>query len=135
MAFSCADGSKISKDALGFIANAAASVRACARMVDTPTSELNTDHFVAEAKDVAKRTGVKITVTRQKKLAEKGFGGLVGVGQAADHEPALVVLSHKPKGAKKTISWVGKGIVYDTGGLSLKMKNTMPGFNITGFPV
>ena len=130
IAFSCADGSTISKDALGFISNAAASVRACARMVDTPTSELNTDHFVAEAKEVAKRTGTKITVLRQKKLEEKGFGGLVGVGQAADHEPALVVLTHKPTGAKKKVSWVGKGIVYDTGGLSLKMKGSMAGMKM-----
>lgn len=130
IAFSCANGDKITKDALGFISNAATSVRAGARMVDTPTSELNTDHFVAEAKDVAKRTGVKITVLRQKKLEEKGFGGLVGVGKAAIHEPALVILSHKPSGAKKKISWVGKGIVYDTGGLSLKMKGSMAGMKM-----
>ena len=48
--------------------------------------------------------------------------GLYGVGKAADHPPALVVLSHKPEGATRTIAWVGKGIVYDTGGLSIKSK-------------
>jgi leucyl aminopeptidase len=54
-------------------------------------------------------------------LKEKGFGGIYGVGKAAEHKPALVVLSHKPEGATKTIAWVGKGIVYDTGGLSIKV--------------
>lgn len=44
------------------------------------------------------------------------------MGKAALHAPALAVLSHTPPGATETIAWVGKGIVYDTGGLSLKGK-------------
>lgn len=48
--------------------------------------------------------------------------GIYGVGKAASHPPALAVLSHFPLGATKTIAWVGKGIVYDTGGLSIKDK-------------
>lgn len=53
--------------------------------------------------------------------------GIYGVGKAAQHPPALAVLSHTPSGATQTIAWVGKGIVYDTGGLSIKGKvNTPP---------
>lgn len=48
--------------------------------------------------------------------------GIYGVGKAAQHPPALAVLSHTPEGATQTIAWVGKGIVYDTGGLSIKGK-------------
>lgn len=48
--------------------------------------------------------------------------GIYGVGKAALHPPALAVLSHTPEGATQTIAWVGKGIVYDTGGLSIKGK-------------
>lgn len=48
--------------------------------------------------------------------------GIYGVGRAAEHPPALAVLSHTPVGATQTIAWVGKGIVYDTGGLSIKGK-------------
>lgn len=48
--------------------------------------------------------------------------GIHGVGKAAEHPPALAVLSHTPDGATQTIAWVGKGIVYDTGGLSIKGK-------------
>ena len=51
--------------------------------------------------------------------------GIYGVGKAAEHLPALVVLSHTPSGAKETVCWVGKGIVYDTGGLSIKGKVCM----------
>ena len=48
--------------------------------------------------------------------------GIYGVGKAALHPPALAVLSHTPDRATQTIAWVGKGIVYDTGGLSMKGK-------------
>lgn len=48
--------------------------------------------------------------------------GLYGVGKAALHPPALAVLSHTPDGATQTVAWVGKGVVYDTGGLSIKGK-------------
>ena len=48
--------------------------------------------------------------------------GVYGVGKAATHPPALAILSHRPHGATKNIAWVGKGIVYDTGGLCLKSK-------------
>ena len=48
--------------------------------------------------------------------------GIYGVGQAAAHPPALAVLSYCPPGATKTIAWVGKGIVYDTGGICLKTR-------------
>ena len=50
------------------------------------------------------------------------YVGIYGVGKAAIHQPALTVLSHKPEGATKNIAWCGKGIVYDTGGLSIKEK-------------
>lgn len=50
------------------------------------------------------------------------ISGIYGVGKAAEHPPALAVLSHTPSGATQTIAWIGKGIVYDTGGLSIKSK-------------
>merc|ERR1711936_677544 len=64
---------------------------------------------------------------RGEELRDRGFGGIWGVGQGALHPPALVVLSHTPPTSKQAIAWVGKGIVYDTGGLSIKGKTAMPG--------
>lgn len=55
-------------------------------------------------------------------LKKKGLGGIYGVGKASSVAPALAVLSYTPPGATETIAWVGKGIVYDTGGLSIKGK-------------
>ena len=54
-------------------------------------------------------------------MKDGGFGGIYGVGKAAEHPPALVVLSHRVPGAKHNVAWVGKGIVYDSGGLSIKI--------------
>ncbi|KPP61007.1 putative aminopeptidase NPEPL1 [Scleropages formosus] len=53
--------------------------------------------------------------------------GIYGVGKGATSRPALAVLSHTPPAATQTIAWVGKGVVYDTGGLILKGKTQLPG--------
>ncbi len=103
------------------------AVRQACRLFDTPTNELHTDAFVDEARAVAQRTGAELTVLRGQALEELGMGGLLGVGKAARHGPALVALLHDPPGAERTVAWVGKGLVYDTGGLSLKSKDGMPG--------
>ncbi|XP_016367688.1 probable aminopeptidase NPEPL1 [Sinocyclocheilus rhinocerous] len=83
--------------------------------------------LLQEIKAVGNELGITPTIIRGEELKQKGFGGIYGVGKAAQHPPALAVLSHTPSGATQTIAWVGKGIVYDTGGLSIKGKTTMPG--------
>lgn len=50
------------------------------------------------------------------------FPGIYSVGKAAERLPALAYLSYRPPGAEKTVAWVGKGIVFDTGGLCIKTK-------------
>ncbi|MED6274235.1 putative aminopeptidase npepl1 [Characodon lateralis] len=109
------------------LANAADGVRLAARIVDTPCNEMNTDHFLDEIKAVGSELGITPVIIRGEELKQRGFGGIYGVGRAAENPPALAVLSHTPDGATQTIAWVGKGIVYDTGGLSIKGKTTMPG--------
>lgn len=118
------DGGVINTPSLRY---AAAAVQQASHLVDMPTSELHTDAFVQQAQTVAKQLGVSCSVIQGHALQEQGFGGLWNVGRTATHLPALVILSHEPQGASQTVVWVGKGIVYDTGGLSLKTKETMPG--------
>ena len=103
------------------------AVRFCAELVDTPPSELHTDSYLDIVQQVVKRLpGVKLTVIKGTELQEKGFGGLWGVGKAATHLPALAILSYTPANSKYSSAWVGKGIVYDTGGLSIKGSTNMP---------
>ena len=103
------------------------AVRMCCRLVDTPASELHTQAFVELARETAATVGAEISVLEGESLAHAGLGGIWGVGKAASHPPALVVLEYAPDGYEKTVGWVGKGIVYDTGGLSIKSKTGMPG--------
>lgn len=107
----------------------AQSVQLSAHLVDSPTNELHTQAFVQEARDIATMLGASCTVIEGTDLREQGFGGLWGVGRTATHPPALVILEHNPAepASDKTFVWVGKGIVYDTGGLSIKSKTGMPG--------
>ncbi|GCC37134.1 hypothetical protein chiPu_0015635 [Chiloscyllium punctatum] len=117
----------IEEATLECLASAADGIRLAARIVDTPCNEMNTDIFLEEIKMVGDALGIVPTIIRGEELKEQGFGGIYGVGKAAETPPALAVLSYLPEGATQTIAWVGKGIVYDTGGLSIKGKTTMPG--------
>jgi len=107
----------------------AEGIQLTCRLVDAPCSELNTDAFVAEALGQVKELKhVESKVIRGADLEAQGFGGIYGVGKAAEHPPALVILSYNPTSAtQKGVVMVGKGIVYDTGGLSIKTKEGMPG--------
>lgn len=102
-------------------------IRCAARIVDMPCNEMNVTHFIEEVQKVANDLGKVPTIIRGEELNERGFGGIYGVGKAAAVPPALVVLAHEPVGATESYAWVGKGIVYDTGGLSIKAKTSMPG--------
>ena len=76
-----------------------------------------------QAADVAQRAGLGIKVWDEEQLAKQGFGGIVGVGQASANPPRLVRLDYAPKrGGRKAphVVLVGKGITFDTGGLSIK---------------
>lgn len=109
------------------LGDAAYGIRLAAKIVDMPCNEMNVSHFVAEVEAIGAELGITPLIIRGEELNEKGFGGIYGVGKAATAPPALAVLSYKPDGATETVAWVGKGIVYDTGGLSIKGKTAMPG--------
>lgn len=104
-------------------------IQSAAALVDMPTNELSTTAFAALAEAGAKSTpDVEFFMLSGDELKDAGLGGLYGVGKAASEPPRLVVLKYTAKDAgPESVCWVGKGIVYDTGGLSLKTKDGMPG--------
>uniref|UniRef100_A0A0B7AAC1 Cytosol aminopeptidase domain-containing protein n=1 Tax=Arion vulgaris TaxID=1028688 RepID=A0A0B7AAC1_9EUPU len=106
---------------------AADGVRLAAKIVDMPCSEMNVDNFVQEIRDVGTELGITAKVISGEELAVKGLGGIYGVGKAATVPPAMAVLSHIVPNSTETITWVGKGIVFDTGGLCIKTKAGMCG--------
>ena len=63
---------------------------------------------------------VDVKVYDENEIIEAGFGGLIGVNRGADRPPRMAVMRYSPDGATKTVAFVGKGIVFDSGGLSIK---------------
>lgn len=117
----------LTDEEIAVLLNTIDGIRLAAKIVDAPCNEMNVLHFINEANQVGQEIGIKPTVISGEELNQRGFGGIYGVGKAASVPPALVVLSHEPTGATETYAFVGKGIVYDTGGLSIKAKTSMPG--------
>ena len=102
-------------------------------LINTPPSHLTPSTFVAEFKKLA-GSRVKVEILNEVQLKKGGYGGIIGVGQGSANPPRLLRLSYAPKGAKRRLALVGKGITFDTGGLALKpaqgmeaMKSDMSG--------
>ncbi|MFM7212624.1 MAG: leucyl aminopeptidase, partial [Actinomycetota bacterium] len=72
-----------------------------------------------------KKLPVRVEVWDEDHLAEDEFGGILAVGQGSANPPRLVRLEYSPKGAKRTVALVGKGVTFDSGGLSLKPPKAM----------
>ncbi|MBT2406967.1 MULTISPECIES: leucyl aminopeptidase [unclassified Streptomyces] len=89
-------------------------------LVNTPPNDLHPESFAAVASATAKEHGIKVQVLDEKALVKGGFGGIMGVGKGSENLPRLVKLSYTHPKAEKTLAFVGKGITYDSGGISLK---------------
>ena len=103
----------------------AQAVHATRDLVNTGPGDLYPEAFAELARAGAKGTKVKVTVLDEKALAAGGYGGLVGVGQGSSRPPRLVKLTWAPSRAKRSIALVGKGITFDSGGLSIKPAKAM----------
>ncbi|MFD5125796.1 leucyl aminopeptidase [Streptomyces sp. NPDC058385] len=89
-------------------------------LVNTPPNDLTPEAFAAVASAAAKEHGIKVQVLDEKALVKGGFGGILGVGAGSEAPPRLVKLSYTSSKADKHLAFVGKGITYDSGGISLK---------------
>jgi leucyl aminopeptidase len=101
----------------------AAEVNRARDLINTPSNDLFPKSFAAIVQDVAKEHGLKIEILDEKALAKGGYGGILGVGQGSSNPPRLVKVSYtgsKDSKDAKHLAFVGKGITYDSGGISLK---------------
>ena len=103
------------------------AVYRCRTFINEPFSSLNTPVFARELKKLAIQSGVKIEVMNKKKIETLKMGGILAVNKASNEPPVFVVMEWNPSGAvnKKPYVFVGKGIVYDSGGMNLKPGDTM----------
>lgn len=117
-----ADTKAKTKEAAVRAADIATAVATARDFVNTPPSHLFPAEFARRAKALGEAAGLEVEVLDEKALDKAGYGGIVGVGKGSSRPPRLVRLSHKGgKGKKsKTVALVGKGITFDTGGISIK---------------
>lgn len=112
-----ADGAADAVAGARVIADAVVLVR---DLVNTAAADLTPGEFAAVAERVAASCGLAAEVLSEKELAEQGYGGILGVGQGSVNPPRLVRLEYSHPDAQRTVVFAGKGITFDSGGLSLK---------------
>ena len=95
-------------------------------LVNEPPNRLTPRVFAERARALADDAGLEVEVLDETRLREQGFGGIIGVGQGSVHPPFLVRVSWAPERPTQSIALIGKGITFDSGGLSLKPSASMP---------
>src|SRR5262249_51797520 len=97
-------------------------------LVNEPANVLYPDEFAKRAK-VLSKLGVKVDILGVPEMKKLGMGALIGVGQGSSHESRLLVLQYNGARNKKAepVAFVGKGVCFDSGGLSLKPAAPMMG--------
>ena len=106
-------------------ATVSAAVTWARDMVNEPSGAKSPAAFANAAKKLLRGKGVTVKVMTEAELKAAGLGGVVGVGQGSGNPPRLVKATYSPTGKKGSVAFVGKGVVFDSGGLSLKTSTGM----------
>jgi leucyl aminopeptidase len=103
------------------------AVNATRDLANTPPNDLYPQTLAAAFQKAAKGAGVAIEIWDEKRLATENMSGILAVGKGSIRPPRLIKIEYKPRGAKRHLALVGKGITFDSGGLTLK-----PGLGMLG---
>jgi leucyl aminopeptidase len=117
-------GQKV-RDALALGARVADGVALARDLVNTPGGELTPALLATAAQRIAEAENLKITIMKEKDIERAGLGGLLGVNRGSTHPPRFIELVYEPTNAQGSLALVGKGITFDSGGLSLKTADGM----------
>jgi leucyl aminopeptidase len=94
-------------------------------MVNEPSGAKSPAAFASAARRLLRGKGATVKVMTEAEIKAEGLGGVVGVGQGSANPPRLVKATYSPPGAKGSVALVGKGVVFDSGGLSIKTASGM----------
>ncbi len=103
----------------------AASVNLARGLVNEPGSVMTPEVLAERAASMAREEGLEVEILDRAGLVAGGYSGILAVGQGSRYEPRMVVLRYRPVGADRHVALVGKGISFDTGGISLKSGKDM----------
>jgi leucyl aminopeptidase len=107
-------------------AQAVCSATAIARDISNESGPDAMPQSIARtAASLAKKHGIKCSVLLQKQMEKEKMGGMLSVTAGSDHPPAFLILDYHPRSAQDTICIVGKGVTFDSGGLSIKPSSGM----------
>lgn len=125
---------ELDEDALARATAIGEAVALIKDLVTVPAEWQSPAQLAESAADSVKDLDVTVEILDEAALAEQGYGGILGVAQGSDRPPRLVRLDYAPENASRHIALVGKGITFDTGGLSLKPAASMVGmkFDMAG---
>jgi leucyl aminopeptidase len=103
------------------------AVTLCRNLINEPNSHLTATVFAKEVEAMSASCGAQVEILNQQKITALRMGGLLGVNQGSHEPPTFTVMEWKPDDAvnKKPVILVGKGVVYDTGGMNLKPGDSM----------
>ena len=116
------------RDGVARAVRLASEVNRARDLINEPAEAVTPETLAREAHRIAAETGLEVQVWNEKALREEGYPGLISVGQGSHRPPCLIVLRHRPPAAPKNgdhLALVGKGITFDTGGISLKPPSGM----------
>jgi leucyl aminopeptidase len=116
---------KVAKAAVKRSAAVVAAVARTRDWVNTPPNDLRPPQFAAAVAAAATEAKLDVSVLDEKALARGGYGGILAVGLGSSAPPRLVRIAYEPAKARKRVALVGKGITFDTGGLSIKVAQGM----------
>ncbi len=103
----------------------ASSINFARNLGNEPANIMTPTRLTEEAKKMARETGLKCAVLDEKEIRKLKMGGIIGVAQGSTEPPYVVILEHAARNPKKTLCLVGKGITFDTGGISIKPAKDM----------
>ena len=101
------------------------AVNLARELANMPPAEKSPTTLAARARSVGEAAGLTVTVWDPARIERERFGGLLGVAAGSDEPPSFVILEHRRGGDAPTIALVGKGVTFDSGGLSLKPSASM----------
>ena len=94
-------------------------------VINEPGSVATPEYLAEAARKIAKESDLDLKVWDEKKLQKEGYNGLLQVGRGSSHPPRLIRLGYRARKAKAHLAFVGKGVTFDSGGISLKPADKM----------
>jgi leucyl aminopeptidase len=116
---------RAAEHACGLAALIATGVNGARQLANTAANEMTPAALAEFAQGIARQSACKCTVLDEKKMAKLGMNALLGVAKGADNEPRLILMEYRHPKATRTVAVAGKGVCFDSGGISIKPPQNM----------